>query len=78
MPVLTRPHTAAMGPPLLRERDSDADRMLQESRMAKAMPSIETGERLRGSSEMYPMAASCAASETLAWSIVVETAKNSQ
>jgi len=53
MPAVTKPHNTATGPPEGKASDRDAASAVQEFRMAKAMPSIERGEKWRFSSESW-------------------------
>jgi len=53
IPAVTKPHKTATGPPEGRASERDAASAVQELRMAKAMPSIERGEKWRVSSESW-------------------------
>lgn len=49
-------------PPLGKASESEVERAVQELRMAKASPSMETREKLRCSSPLWPRACSCSSS----------------
>ena len=54
---MINPHITDVGPPLGRARDKDADRAVQEFKMAKARPNMAKGVKWRLSSALWPMAA---------------------
>ena len=62
MHSLIKPHSTDVGPPLGSASDKLAARAVQELRMAKASPSIASGEKFLFSSARWPSAASAAAS----------------
>lgn len=61
-PAVTRPQMTEVGPPDGRARERDADSAVQELRMAKARPSIASGEKFRCSSALWPRAARASSS----------------
>ena len=55
MPAVIKPQITDVGPPLGSARDRDADRAVQEFRIAKASPSIASGLKWRLSSALWPI-----------------------
>lgn len=55
IPAVIKPHITDVGPLLGSARDKDADRAVQEFRMAKASPSIASGLKWRLSSALWPI-----------------------
>ena len=70
IPAVMRPQITEVGPPDGSARDREAARAVQEFMIAKARPSIASGEKLRWSSALWPRAASCAASSKWVGSVV--------
>ena len=56
---MTRPQITEVGPPEGRASEREAERAVQELRMAKARPSMASGEKLRCSSCLWPSLARC-------------------
>ena len=62
MPAVMRPHITDVGPPEGNASDKDAERAVHEFRMAKAKPSMASGEKCRFNSALWPRAAKWASS----------------
>jgi hypothetical protein len=62
IPAVTRPQMTEVGPPLGRASDKLADKAVQEFKMAKASPSIESIEKFLCNSCLWPIEANAAAS----------------
>ena len=54
IPAVTRPQMTEVGPPEGRASEREAERAVQELRMAKARPSMARGEKLRCNSCLWP------------------------
>ena len=61
-PAVTRPQMTLVLPPLGKASEREADSAVQEFKMAKARPSMESGEKFRLSSCFTPSAARCSSS----------------
>ena len=59
---MIKPQMTDVGPPLGRASDNEAESAVQELRIAKARPSIASGEKLRLSSALWPRDARCTSS----------------
>lgn len=57
IPAVIKPHITDVGPPLGSAKDKDADRAVQEFKIAKASPSIARGLKWRLSSALWPIEA---------------------
>jgi hypothetical protein len=63
MPAVTRPHSTLVAPPEGNARPIEAEMAVHELRMAKARPSMDSGEKFLLSSCFLPRAASCWSSD---------------
>lgn len=59
MPAVNRPHRTLVGPPEGKASPREAESAVQELRIAKASPSMASGEKFLLSSCFLPRAASC-------------------